>query len=80
MIIFTFYGGMEAVIWVEVVRSELHRRRIAAAVCLDKSDLRRIFPARSPSPRSSTIRFVRFHLDFTEDYYILGWTRRRMFS
>jgi hypothetical protein len=68
MIIFTFYGGMEAVIWVEVVQLGIYIGGAIAAAVVILNQIDGGMPAFWKSGSSSINSFVRFHVRFTKTY------------
>jgi solute:Na+ symporter, SSS family len=73
MIIFTFYGGMEAVIWVEVVQLAIYigGAIAAAVVILNQIDggMARVLEVGS---QYNKFQFLDFNLDFTKTYTFWG--------
>ena len=81
MIIFTYYGGMEAVIWVEVVQLLIYiGGAIAAAVVILKIRLTAVCPRVCTSENNSINSDFRFRFRYHENFYVLGGTDRRLFS
>ena len=81
MIVFTYFGGMEAVIWVEVVQLGIYIvGALAAAIILTQSIDGGLSGGDRPRLAIQQVFAVRFFVRYDEDVYVLGGLNRRMFS